>query len=96
MTGTECDEAAGAAVGLNPDIAVRESTQPKILQRCVATVKVELPIFAGDGYAGLSEVMRYYIGGLLNTVRFVGASFVNRRITDIADEHEGRRLGERI
>ena len=27
--------------------------------------KREAPIFAGDGYAGSSEVMRYYIGGLL-------------------------------
>jgi hypothetical protein len=55
-----------------------------------------LPIFAGDGYAGLSEVMRYDIGGLLNTVRFGRRLFVNRRITDIADEDEGWRLGERI
>ena len=27
--------------------------------------KGEKPIFAGDGYAGSSETMRYYIGGLL-------------------------------
>jgi glutamine synthetase len=27
--------------------------------------KNKTPIFAGDGYAGSSEVMRYYIGGLL-------------------------------
>src|SRR5246500_1485346 len=27
--------------------------------------KGEVPIFAGDGYAGSSELMRYYIGGLL-------------------------------
>ena len=27
--------------------------------------KGERPLFAGDGYAGSSELMRYYIGGLL-------------------------------
>ncbi len=27
--------------------------------------KAEQPLFAGDGYAGLSEMARYYIGGLL-------------------------------
>ena len=27
--------------------------------------KAKKPIFAGDGYAGSSETMRYYIGGLL-------------------------------
>ena len=27
--------------------------------------KEEQPIFAGDGYAGSSEMMRFYIGGLL-------------------------------
>lgn len=27
--------------------------------------KNEIPLFAGDGYAGLSELARYYIGGLL-------------------------------
>jgi glutamine synthetase len=27
--------------------------------------KAERPLFAGDGYAGSSELMRYYIGGLL-------------------------------
>jgi glutamine synthetase len=30
------------------------------------------PVFAGDGYAGSSELMRYYIGGLLKHARAAG------------------------
>ncbi len=61
--------------------------------------KGEKPLFAGDGYAGLSEMARYYIGGLLKHAAAVVAfaapttNSYKRLVPGFRSARESRLLG---
>jgi glutamine synthetase len=54
--------AGPSAIGVSPEAQFPVPPADTLHQ---SIWKANKPVFAGDGYAGSSETMRYYIGGLL-------------------------------